>query len=179
MANKFYIIRDLEKQYARLLGLHIAADHQVEDAVGLKAIDDATARVAAERLELERHMAAIRDTIHANYDVKWSPRSIKPIRPPVTGAHGDLSAAVYRILKETDAPLSTKEIVNRVREQLGLDQANAVIVGRVRSGVTAILKARVEDGLVLRTDNPTAWRRTPRPRLTPVVSANILPTPWR
>ena len=132
MASNFYIIRELEKQYAKLLGRHIAADHRVEDAVGLKAIDEATARVAAERFELERHMGAIRDTIHANYDVNWSPRGIKPIRPPVTGARGDLSAAVYGILKETDAPLSTKEIVKRVLAQLDLDQA--VMVGRVGRG---------------------------------------------
>ena len=179
MANKYYVIRDLKKQYAKLLGHYVHAERKVEKAKGLKSIDAATAEVAAEREQLRRQMDAITLTIQANYDLNWSPIGIKPIRPTVTGKHGDLSAAIYKTLKQADGPISTADVIQRVAELLSLDLSDPELKNHVRSSTTNLLKARVKDGLVIQSERPTRWSRAPRPTPVAAASANTLPTPWR
>jgi len=179
MANKYYVIRDLKKQYAKLLGLYVHAERKVEKAKGLKAIDAATTEVAAAREQLRRQMDAITATIQTSYDPNWTPKGIKPIRPTVTGNHGDLSAAIYRTLKTSDDPLSTADVIQRVAELLSLDLSDRELKNHVRSSTTNLLKARVRDGLVVQSERPTRWSRAPRPTPVAAASANTLPTPWR
>jgi hypothetical protein len=179
MANKFYVIRDLEKQYAKLLGRYDAAERKVENAKGLAAIDAATASVAEERAELRRQMEAIRLTIRANYDPKWSAEGIKPIRASITGERGDLSAATYGIMKEAGVPLSTGELIIRVGSRLNLDLTDPDVRFRLKIGIKQLLERRAKEGLVVKTGKPIHWSPAPRPRLVPVVSSNTLPTPWR
>ncbi len=157
MANKYYVISDLKKQYAKLLGQYVHAERKVEKAKGLKAVDAATAEVAAEREQLRRQMDAIIATIQTSYDPNWSPKGIKPIRPTVTGKHGDLSAAIYRTLKASEDPLSTADIVQHVAEILSLDLSDPDLKNHIRNSTTNLLKARVKDGLVIQSDGPTRW----------------------
>jgi hypothetical protein len=113
------------------------------------------AELSGELLAAERAVARIRtdlagvDAVIRIFDPEAKPTTIKPrikrgqssrFRP------GEMMRAVWTVLRKAEAPLTVREIAERVAEATGLDMSTTKAAGQVVANVRAAL-ARPHEGL--------------------------------
>jgi len=155
------VISALERKYAYLLGEFEAVERLVEDAEGVEAVREATARCDARKEEISELLGSL-ETVIWLFKPDWDPASIKPVLArQMSGEHGEIVQAAVRVLRDAAHPLTTVEIAKRVAVRLGRKSTGAEIQ-RLDHAILSALVAR--DGRMFRiaSENPNRWILMPR-----------------
>jgi hypothetical protein len=121
----------------------------------LSALTRKRAELAGEIRAIEkRYTRVTRDLEHLDntlrlFDPDAKPETIKPRtkrQQPSRFGPGEMTRAVITVLRESEAPLTIREIAERLGEAMGLDMSTTKAASQVVANVRAAL-ARPHDGL--------------------------------
>ena len=176
--TKPYFVVAMERQYAIALGRYETAEHAVETVVGLKGVIAADLRIASQKRALTEKMERISLQIRLQYDPEWEPGHIRPIQP--RGKYrpkGEISTAVYRVLKGATQPMRLREIAHLVAPQVGIENADYLQINKLGAVVNGTLQRRLKDGMVVHDGGaPMRWSiKPPAARKRGDASANTQP----
>ena len=168
----------LERRYALALGHYETAAHGKETIIGLKALSDSNAKVAARQSKYRAIMEDIARQIHDRYDPSWTAGHIKPIRASKNQTGGGLiSRLAYAAMRKSGIPMTTAEIADVVAVELEVDASNSRVMKKLNVTIHNTFNARLKDGMLLRLDEtPVTWAIIPMPERRASAAARILST---
>lgn len=151
------IVASLEKKYARLKGKAAAIEKEAEEAVGAELLDKMQ-EIYNRQKKMWASMKEIEATIQKNYDPTWCGDCVRGIRPRKEGLpRRSISKRALRALRRAGEPKTTREIVERVREQLADDGYKLPDRASLWSSVHAALNNRVGRSVTRHDTHPITW----------------------
>lgn len=151
------LVKTLTREYAKLQGEYEFAERMVEDAVGLDAITEASNRCDARKKEIEKTLEAIEIVIWL-FDPDWNPAAVRPNYPRDRKyGRGDLSKTMLAILRETETPLTRREIAHEIARRLGLTDPHHQEIKRIENGIQTTLYDRKGRTIQVTGSNPTRY----------------------
>jgi hypothetical protein len=166
-----------ERKYAIALAKYEVAEHATETLVGLKAIEDADARIQRERAKLKAEMERIAGTIRRLCDPEWTPDHVRPLHlRKMPNRAGEISKLTYRIMREEKRSLSSWELAHLVGARLGLRDGDGV--RRLAYAIHHALDRRTAAGQVIKEPTkPIRWSIKPPEHRASSASATVRPIP--
>lgn len=153
------IVKTLSQKYARLRGEYSRAETTEDGAWGLDAIDAATARVVARKMEIRKQLDAIEIVIRL-YEPHWDSANIRPIKSRKKFSHpkGEIARSGYSALREANnQPMTVSEIASDVAPKLGYKHPDDKTLSRLRSVIYGAFMRR-DDLVEMIEGNPPRWR---------------------
>lgn len=165
-----------ERKYAIALARYEAAEQATETIVGLKALAAADLRIQAERKKLREEMERITVSIRRLCDPDWTPGHIKPLHlRKSTRRAGDVSKMAYRIMREQQRMMGSRELAKLVAPRLGVQDAGGKELLKLDVAIRNAFERRVQAGqMVLHEGRPMRW--SIRSLAAPGSSASVQPT---
>lgn len=150
-------LKELEREYALLLGRYETAEIAIEGVVGMAAVEAADRAITAEKAELRDQMDRIAHTIRTKFNHRWQPYHIRPLHPRVK--RGDYSRAGFEVIKTADRPLTTTEITERVALAQGIDRDDLRAFRKLYASIRKSLMQSEKDRALERIDgSPELWQ---------------------
>jgi|GEM_PF-2257705 len=156
-----HAISKLTRTYALLLGRYEFIEREIEHVSGidnmLREINRID-RAKAEMLTKLDHLAAAAKMI----DPAWRREAVGPIYPRKTDEHSNsVSMTAYRVLREAEGPLRTREISRRVAAKLGIELCERELA-RLDRPIHSSLRKKVGRTILVSEDRPIRWSLMPR-----------------
>lgn len=150
----------LEKKYAGWSGELLAVQKQIVEIeqahAGLTAL-----RARATKLE---QLVGNAQSIFLEVNPDWDAEAVKPVRP---GAYalpfeiGTVSKDSMTILRESDEPMSSRQIARLILERQNIVDADWQLVDKVRSAVDANMRSRRDKYVKGEGEYPIYWSIMP------------------
>lgn len=154
----------LEDKYARLMGDLQVIDFEIEPVTGLAAIIDKQIEIQNRKRKMLEQARALTAAIRA-FEPDWDPEKVKAIRTkPRVRKHGEGAKAAYRVLKNSDRPLTVWEIGKGIAIELGLTSLDHRERSRLSHIANGACQRSLKRGLVDRHEGPPIrWSVRRRP----------------
>ncbi|EJL32219.1 hypothetical protein PMI01_02599 [Caulobacter sp. AP07] len=154
-------IAALADKYARLNGELEVVERVAEDAVGLSAILEATARIDQRKREINEALEHIEAVIWL-FDADWNPAAVAPIYPrKIKLQPGAISKAAYNVLRRAKAPMSTREIAREVAAFLDVKDLDESKMAAIDSAIAGALTKKIGKTIQVHNGPPRRWSVRP------------------
>ena len=150
-------LKDLEREYALLLGRYETAEIATETIVGLAALEAADRKITAEKVRLRDQMDGIAHTIRTQLNSRWQPYHIRALVPS-RQKRGNIAKAAYQALKKAGRPLTATEIAKLIAPPYGVSAEDTRAIAKLHAQITASLEKWVKEGRIQVTrQKPALW----------------------
>jgi len=165
------LVKTLSKKYAQLLGEYESASQNVEDAIGVSAIIEATQNADLRKKDLLEKLEAI-ETVIWLFDDSWDPATVRPKSPRKRkGPPKAINATALTVLREAQEPMTSRELALIVAKRLGYENTAQSDVARVRAVIHAALSRNIGKTVEIVSRGPIRWRIVSRNKVVEAISA--------
>ncbi len=160
MAGSHTIFK-LTQTYARLLGKYEFIEREIEQVSGVQNMLREINRIERDKRAMLKQLDAIATTAKL-IDPTWTREAVQPISPYKTDRNSKLiGITVWKVLRDTDTPLRTREISRRVAAILEMELCERELA-RLDPPIHTMLKSKVGKTILMSSKRPIQWSLMPR-----------------
>lgn len=112
--SRRFLVRLLEKEYARLKGEYNEIEKEIESVVGKENIIDKQNEIFNRQRKMMARMLAIKNEISV-HDPNWDPFKVKPIIARKRSAdHGARARLINELIREQEGTIYAPEIIDQI-----------------------------------------------------------------